>query len=77
MTKYRILRDVQSPVFMMDDITRDKGLMQIIDKYGLKLYFNNDGGLFMDVEDDHLMEMEDILEEFMTRDFRVGWRGKK
>lgn len=78
MIKYRIKRDVQSPVFMVDDIQRDKGLMKIIDNFNIKMYFNNDGGggLFMEVAEKHLGEMEDIMEEFMTRDFVLGWRGK-
>jgi hypothetical protein len=78
MIKYRIKRDVQSPVFMVDDIQKDKGLMKIIDKFSIQMYFNNDGGggLFMEVAEKHLGEMEDIMEEFMTRDFVLGWRGK-
>ncbi len=78
MIKYRIKRDVQSPVFMVDDIQKDKGLMKIIDNFDIKMYFNNDGGggLFMEVAEKHLGEMEDIMEEFMTRDFVLGWRGK-
>tara|TARA_B100001093_G_scaffold178720_1_gene171264 strand:+ start:1478 stop:1717 length:240 start_codon:yes stop_codon:yes gene_type:complete len=78
MIKYRIKRDVQSPVFMVDDIQKDKGLMKIIDNFSIQMYFNNDGGggLFMEVAEKHLGEMEDIMEEFMTRDFVLGWRGK-
>jgi len=78
MIKYRIKRDVQSPVFMVDDIQKDKGLMKIIDNFNIQMYFNNDGGggLFMEVAEKHLGEMEDIMEEFMTRDFVLGWRGK-
>tara|TARA_Y100000389_G_scaffold195141_1_gene226066 strand:- start:160 stop:399 length:240 start_codon:yes stop_codon:yes gene_type:complete len=78
MIKYRIKRDVQSPVFMVDDIQKDKGLMKIIDNFNIQMYFNNNGGggLFMEVAEKHLGEMEDIMEEFMTRDFVLGWRGK-
>ena len=78
MIKYRIKRDVQSTVFMVDDIQKDKGLMKIIDNFNIQMYFNNDGGggLFMEVAEKHLGEMEDIMEEFMTRDFVLGWRGK-
>lgn len=63
---------------MVDDIQKDKGLMKIIDKFSIQMYFNNDGGggLFMEVAEKHLGEMEDIMEEFMTRDFVLGWRGK-
>ena len=63
---------------MVDDIHKDKGLMKIIDNFSIQMYFNNDGGggLFMEVAEKHLGEMEDIMEEFMTRDFVLGWRGK-
>lgn len=63
---------------MVDDIQKDKGLMKIIDNFNIQMYFNNDGGggLFMEVAEKHLGEMEDIMEEFMTRDFVLGWRGK-
>ncbi len=63
---------------MVDDIQKDKGLMKIIDNFNIQMYFNNNGGggLFMEVAEKHLGEMEDIMEEFMTRDFVLGWRGK-
>ena len=63
---------------MVDDIQKDKGLMKIIDNFNIQMYFNNNGGggLFMEVAEKHLGEMEDIMEEFMTRDFVLGRRGK-
>jgi hypothetical protein len=72
MIKYKVQRDVQGSAFMMDDIQKDIGLMKVIDENGIELKFDK-GGLYMDVQND--APLEDIMEEFMTRDFTLAWKG--
>jgi hypothetical protein len=72
MIKYKVQRDVQGSAFMMDDIQKDIGLMKVIDENGIELKFDK-GGLYMNVQND--APLEDIMEEFMTRDFTLAWKG--